>query len=755
MLAIVVVTLWHTVLVAPGLPVPPGAELTPWLSATVWLGATVTCLVRAVSVATDRLAWSSMSVALAASSAAAFAQAMTGSSVDGAWAAVANVSALAFYPFAYASIMMMVRARVAEFTASTWLDGLVSGLAAAAVVATLAFDNLTAASDQSRLMVLVQVTYPVADLLLVALVVAFFAVTGWRPGRAWLALLSGLLCLVGAHTYSLVQLASADRTGSSWVDGFGLIGAVGLAAAAWASTAAQITVRTDWRTLATPILSVVVAVGVLAHRSWEGGGEAATDLALAAILLATGRAMLAFRELRALADTRREAHTDALTGLPNRRRLFSVLEQRIRHQEPFAVLLLDLDGFKEINDTLGHSTGDLLLTQVARRLDDHRHPDDILARLGGDEFAMVATGPLDVEAARTVARRMAEALLTPFRLGPVSVTMEVSTGLALYPDHADNASDLLSRADVAMYQAKRDRSEHAVYDPTRYDHSADRLGVVAALREGLARGELVVHYQPQVQLGTGALVGVEALARWQHPEHGLLGPDDFMPAVEHTNLMRPFTEELLRIVLEQMRAWRETGSARLRVPVSLNVAAPNLVDRTFADTVSKLLAEYDVLPRELVIEVTENAVLTDAERAMRVLHELRDLGVGLSIDDFGTGLSSLQRLRMLPVDELKIDKSFVGGLPDDIRDSAVVEASITLARRMGLQIIAEGAETEAICRELMRLGCDRAQGFLFAQPLSARSLEAWDFARSSTGRHRSTAPRAADAIGRAGGLAGT
>ncbi len=735
--------------VAPGVRDGPSVLWEVWVSTAIWVLCALICLGRAVSVAEDRAAWWCMTAALVSSAAGSAWWVLAYSSTPDRrlpWISYADVGWLAYYPLAYAALVLMVRARMREFTPSTWLDGLVSGLAAAAVVATVAFDGLAgAAGAQSTLVLAVSVAYPVAALLLVLFVVGFFVTTGWRPGRAWLLLGGGLLLQAVADTVYLFQSAAGTYVEATWLDALWLLGVAAMAWSAWASTGRQVTVTADWRTLSTPALATLAATGVLAAQAWNGDQGIAVALAAATILVATCRASLAFREIRTLADSRREARTDELTGLPNRRQLFSTLDRNIRRGQPFAVLLLDLDGFKEINDTLGHGTGDQLLTQVARRLDGCRRPDDVLARLGGDEFALVAYGPMDVAGATAAARETSEGLTVPFRLGPVTVTVEASVGVALYPDHGTNVSDLLSRADVAMYQAKRERSECAVYDSDRNDHSVDRLGVVAALRQGISRGELVVHFQPQVHLGTGVLLGLEALARWQHPQRGLIGPDEFLPAVQHTNVMRPFTDTLLRDVMSQMRDWRR---GPLQVPVSVNVSAPNLVDRNFPETVRAMLDEYGIAPRELVIEVTENAVLTDAERTLRVLHDLRELGVGLSIDDFGTGLSSLQRLRMLPVDELKIDRSFVVGLPHDIRDTAVVEASVTLARRMGLTIIAEGVEDEITRDALLDLGCDRAQGFLFAQPLAAPALEAWEDARfRPVGRHALPGPIGISVLG--------
>ncbi len=622
---------------------------------------------------------------------------------------------------------------MARFRVSTLLDGLIAGLAAAAVVATIVFGGIAAVSRQSTLVLVVTIAYPVADLLLVMLVVGFFAVSGWRPGRAWLTLGAGMLIQGFADAVYLLQAAAGTYVEATWLDWLWLVSFALNAAAAWQISREPKAPTEDWRALATPATATLLAAGVLGSQSLSGEHRVAVVLALAAIGLATLRTSLTFREVRGLAEVRRQALTDDLTGLPNRRSLNRAIDERMAEGVPFALMLIDLDGFKEINDTLGHSVGDTLLALVGRRFGDARRASDHLARLGGDEFALLAGGPLDKEGAMTAARNILDSLTAPFPLDPVLVTMEASVGIAMFPAHGTSASQLLAYADVAMYNAKRGHVECVLYDPRFNAHSVDKLTAVGELRRGLARGELVVYYQPQVDLLTGELVGLEALARWAHPERGLLAPAEFLHLVEHTNAMRPFTDQLLSQVLSQLQQW--SGGA-LSVPISVNIAAPSLVDVGFPSTVSTLLREHEVSARLLVIEVTENAVMADADRAVHILERLRDIGVLVSIDDFGTGMSSLQRLRSMPVDELKIDRSFVTNMVDDDRDAASVEAAVTLGRRLRLRVVAEGVESVAVRAELIALGCVRAQGYLYSAPLPAAALEQWAGRRdTSPGRH--------------------
>jgi EAL domain-containing protein (putative c-di-GMP-specific phosphodiesterase class I) len=329
--------------------------------------------------------------------------------------------------------------------------------------------------------------------------------------------------------------------------------------------------------------------------------------------------------------------------------------------------------------------------------------------------------------ARAAAERVRATLEAPFVFDGIPVQIDASIGTALFPAQARSAVDLLKQADVAMYRAKRDRSGIAIYDPEQNAHTRDRLVLLGELRDGIARGELVLHYQPQLEVATGRVSGLEALVRWQHPTRGLLPPAAFMPAVEQTNVMRPFTERVIADALAEAAAW--TGT-ELDVPIAVNVAAPNLLDTAFPRAVARLLITAGVRPGRLCIEVTENAVMADADRTLAILARLRELGVRISIDDFGTGHSSLARLKAMPVDELKIDKGFVLHMDDDDQDAAVVEAAVTLAHRLDLTVTAEGVESPDTWQRLRDLGCHHAQGFLFSRPVPSEQLAVWASARA-------------------------
>jgi len=420
-----------------------------------------------------------------------------------------------------------------------------------------------------------------------------------------------------------------------------------------------------------------------------------------------------------------QASHDTLTDLPNRAVLQERLEQAVavlrNAGQPCALLLLDLDRFKEVNDTAGHAQGDVLLRQVAARLHAALRATGTVARLGGDEFAILLPGG-DMDGALAVAGAIRTALEEPVALDTRAVHVTASLGIALGPAHGTDAATLLRRADVAMYVAKRDAVPYAVYAPEHDVDHLDRLALVEDLRHALGVGSLTLHYQPKVDLATGTVCGVEALARWPHPTRGHVAPDVFIPLAEQCGLIGPLTAWVLEVALRQARVWLRAGQP---LPVAVNLSGANLRDPHLVETVAELLRRHDVPASLLRLELTESVVMAD-QAAMRVaLAALAALGVGLSIDDFGTGYSSLAYLKRLPVDELKLDKAFVRHMVTDASDEAIVRATVGLAHSLGLRIVAEGVEDEATRVILVRFGCDIAQGYHLSCPLPADDLERW------------------------------
>ncbi len=445
------------------------------------------------------------------------------------------------------------------------------------------------------------------------------------------------------------------------------------------------------------------------------------DVLIVTLLLGGGLLILfatLFRIVAAASQRlRHQAVHDALTGLPNRSLLHQRAERAFRGDGLGAMLLIDLDRFKEVNDTLGHDYGDQLLVEVAARLAGAVRRGDTLARLGGDEFAVLLDGLPHRGAVADLAGRLQDALREPFGLGGVAIELEASVGVAVYPDHGTTVSTLLQRADVAMYEAKRGRHGIVTYSPERDPYSADRLSLLAELRRAIEHDELVLHYQPKVALPAGDVIGVEALVRWQHPTRGLLAPDQFVPLAEHTGAVAGLTRWVVDHALAQQREWN--------LPIAVNLAAANVVDVTLPDAIAGLLERHGVPGNQLECEISEHTVMADPVRAGDVLARLRALGVRLSLDDFGTGHSSLSYLKRLPLDEVKIDRSFVSGMIEDENDAVIVRSTIDLARNLGLTVVAEGVESAEIMGELAGLSCDTAQGFHISRPVPAEQLSGW------------------------------
>jgi diguanylate cyclase (GGDEF)-like protein len=421
-----------------------------------------------------------------------------------------------------------------------------------------------------------------------------------------------------------------------------------------------------------------------------------------------------------------QAHHDELTGLANRklliRRTNDALTQAARSQITVGFLLLDLDRFKEVNDTLGHPVGDRLLRFVAQRLTHSVRPGDMVARLGGDEFAVLLPSVKDASGAREVAARLRAAVAEPIRMDGMSFDIEASVGIALYPDDATGFEVLLQHADVAMYLAKDRRSgvERYVADSDR--NSPARLALLGDLRRGLDRGELALHYQPKVYLSDQRTAGMEALVRWQHPVRGLMSPEEFIPLIEQSYLMRELTACVIDMALGQAALWWQAG---ICVQVSLNVAARDVLDSGLADVISRSLSQHGLPAEALLLEIDERVLTSEPAHAVATAETLAALGVSLSLDDFGTGYSSLVRLKRLPVSEVKIDSSFVGRLLHSADDQVIVKSIVELVSALGIRSVAEGVETADVAMALAAMGCDAAQGWYFSKPLNAVSATAW------------------------------
>jgi diguanylate cyclase (GGDEF)-like protein len=449
----------------------------------------------------------------------------------------------------------------------------------------------------------------------------------------------------------------------------------------------------------------------------------AADFALPAIALLFLPILAVHRGGREAIAKEHQALHDALTGLPNRELFRDRIDQTIRrgkrHDELAVVMIMDLDHFKEINDTLGHHMGDALLQEVSCRLKRSLRDADTVARLGGDEFGVLLPSVTHPDDGVTVAETLLAQLREPFVLDGMRLEIDASIGLALHPEHGDDNETLQQRADIAMYSAKQSGRGHAVFEPELDRHSPRRLALAGGLRSAIGKGQIRLYYQPKADLRTGRIIGCEALARWDHPEFGIVGPNEFVPIAEQTGLITPLTSFVLDAALQQVRRWQDAG---LGLSIAVNLSARSFLDTQLAVEIPRLLARHDVAARLLELEITESMLMTDPARAEATLTRLHQIGLTLSVDDFGTGYSSLANLKRLPVDVIKIDKSFVMEMAVDASDAAIVRSTIDLAHNLGLRVVAEGVESEDAWRHLDALGCDLAQGFYLSRPLPAEAV---------------------------------
>ena len=424
---------------------------------------------------------------------------------------------------------------------------------------------------------------------------------------------------------------------------------------------------------------------------------------------------------------RHQALHDGLTDLPNRMMLFERLADALEAARSdgrlIALLLMDLDRFKEVNDTFGHHFGDVLLKQVAFRLRNQLHIDDTVARLGGDEFAVVLTSALDPNAVAMTARRILNSLQQPFVVEGQVLEVGASIGIALYPQHGSDARTLMRRADVAMYATKQSNAGFTFHERDEPESRVpDQLSLVVEMRTAIERNEFELYYQPKRHLHSGLVTRVEVLIRWNHPRRGLLMPVSFVPIAERTGLIKPMTDWILDKALQQCREWQDAGAP---IHVAVNVSAKSLLEETLPSKVQSLLDKWNIDPRFLKIEITESSIMADPAHALAIMSMLQSMGVRLSVDDFGTGYSSLTHLRELPIDEIKIDKAFVLGMLTSDADAAIVRTVIDLAHNLGKQVCAEGVEDAETMRRLEEMGCDLAQGYFISRAIPAAALMTW------------------------------
>jgi diguanylate cyclase (GGDEF)-like protein len=637
---------------------------------------------------------------------------------DGLW--------LMLYPLSYVGLVGLARVDGQRgVPAGVWLDGIIAGGGLAAIGAALVFRPVLGAVSGSTATIATELAYPIGDLLLAALVVGVLALRGWRIDRTWGFLGGGFLLLSLADCMYALQVANGSISPSAMTNLFYVLGVALLAFAAWQTEPDRPQRRAaGWSVLLVPTGFAMAALGLLLYDHFQRLDPLAFGLAVVTLLAAFVRMGWTFADVRSLSLARHQATTDDLTSLPNRRLFMARVGQAIAAANltagQLSVLILDLDNFKELNDTLGHNAGDRLLCLIGPRLSSALRITDVVARLGGDEFAVLLGALPNHAAVSNVAEKVLDVLRAPFEVQGLALHITASLGIASFPAHARDAEELIKHADIAMYQAKATRSGYDFYASERDTNSRARLSLAGELAAALQDNRLEVHYQPKVDAAQCRIVGVEALVRLCLPDGRLVPPLEFLRAAEHAGLSRALTRKVLALALTQLAIWRSDGHD---LHVAVNTTVPDLCDVEFPREVAGALAAQDLPPEALILEVTESSVLSDPFRIGNVLAQLAALGIGLSLDDFGTGYSSLAHLKSLPVAEVKVDRSFVAAMCTDAADAAIVGATIGLAHRLGMTVVAEGVEDEQTCRALQDLDCELIQGYVFSRPVPAAELE--------------------------------
>jgi diguanylate cyclase (GGDEF)-like protein len=637
---------------------------------------------------------------------------------------IADAFYLVYFPLAWVAIVLFIRGATRRLISVNWLDGAVAGLGAAAVCAAFAFKAIEHSTGLGPLATAVNLAYPVGDVLLLLVVAGGTVVLIGRRRAPWLLLATGITLNVAGDTMNLVHSSAGADLGTA-LNGIAWPASILLMSIAmWLRPGPADLLAPPRETgFGFPALAAAAGLAILLLGTMGHVNRVAVGLATATLLAVVLRTGMSVRGLRALTKERHwQSVTDHLTGLGNRRRLSEVLDAfftgRLDGERRLAFLFIDLDHFKEVNDSFGHAAGDKVLRALGDRLSGSLRESDLLVRVGGDEFAAVLIDA-DAERAAATADRLGATLQEPFAIDALSVQIGASIGIALAPGDADDTPSLVHCADVAMYRAKLASAPFAFYEADL--DSGDRLGLAEELRQAIEQDQLTLHFQPQLHLRSGSVVKVEALVRWPHPTLGLIPPLQFLPLAEEARLMGPLTRWVLDQALAQCARWRGEG---VQVSMSVNVSASDLLDPEFVGMVAASLAQHALEGEALIVEITETTMITDFERSTRVVEELGDLDVAVSLDDFGAGFTSLAYLSRLPVSELKLDRRFTALLVGDDRDRDVelVRATIELGHSLGLCVVAEGVEDAPMLQLLGELRCDLAQGYYVGKPRPAEAV---------------------------------
>ncbi len=620
-----------------------------------------------------------------------------------------------------ATFLLLDARRRTSHPGSIWLETTVVCGGVATVAAAVVLTPVATRFPAEGMALLLALLYPLIDVVLAIMVIAQAVLRLRDRSRRTGMLVAGLFALAVADSSLALNLASSTYVSNVVID---LLYGVAFALIATAACMRHrvFDVPVENRQHSSMLLgAALIALLALAFRP---SGAAAWYVTVPAVitLIASGwRLVLALREAQGSAEALRLSRTDELTGLPNRRSVLQDLQLGFIDGRPLALMLLDLDGFKDINDSLGHAAGDAVLRAAADRMRSFSRPDRSVARLGGDEFAVLVREDDPIRLLE-IAHELRDSLLEPLQIDGLELAIRASIGVTVRGAGDTGATDLLRRADVAMYEAKVTRSGTLLYDAARDGFSRQRLRMSEELRRGISEDQLVVWYQPQMDAATQHITGVEALVRWEHPTHGLMQPLHFLPDARRSGLMLALSEAVAHRVVTDARRWMDSG---FDFRVAMNCAPPELMSGSLLPRLFESVQEAELRPETLLVEVTEDSFLSDPERAREMILELRENDIQVSIDDYGTGFSSLAYLRDLPVQELKMDRSFVATIRSDARSRVIVTSTMQMAHAMGLRMVAEGVEDAETAAELIAMGVDVLQGIHVARPMAATELGPW------------------------------
>jgi diguanylate cyclase (GGDEF)-like protein len=642
---------------------------------------------------------------------------------------ICDVSWWISYAFAGATIIGAA-GRVARHrgTLKIWLDGLIASTATAAVATAFVLTPVVNSARGAHEAVLVELLYPLGDVVVGTLLVGAIGLSGWRLDRRRAVLAAAFVLLLGADTGNSILFAQGTSSSSSWMQVLYMAAFSCVAIGAWQSTqdyspgAGRVepgaVATPGWSTLALPACFAFTAPVMLVYDHFSRVPLAAFLLTMVALTAAMLRFTLALRDMLALKDLERAAHTDELTRLPNRRMFLGRLHDQVETMRlqggTLTAVMLDLDNFKQLNDTLGHDAGDELLRLTGPRLVRAAGPTALVARLGGDEFAILLEPGCDRGSAGALTQLVLDSFNEPLKVHGLALRLTASAGIATYPSDADGPDTLLKCADIAMYEAKRSRHGWEYYAADRDINTRERLQMTGELADALEGEEIEVTFQAIADTDTRLVRGAEALVRWRRPDGTLRPPSEFLEAAELAGLSRQLTRRVVKLALDNLCEWRAAGYV---MSVAVNTTVADLLDEAFPDEVEVALKSRGLGGDALKIEVTESSIMANPARVGAVLDRLRRLGVRIGLDDFGTGYSSLTHLRELSVDRLKIDRSFVTNMCSEPTDAAIVYATIELAHKLNLGVIAEGVEDEATWQALLELGCDGIQGYWLNKPM--------------------------------------